>query len=186
MPKPLRTLTALPAMDKATGELTVIVETPKGSRSKYAYDPECGAYQLKFVLPQTMAFPVDFGFVPSTLGQDGDPLDVVLLLDERLAVGTKVSCRLIGAIKAKERAQGGEWERNDRLLAVAIHAHAFEQWHAMADVPSDFLGEIEAFFESYNRLHGKDFRVSDRLNRGPAEKLLRKGMKRFRKAQSRV
>ena len=93
---------------------------------------------------------------------------------------------MIGAIKAKERAQGGEWERNDRLLAVAIHAHAFEQWHAMADVPSDFLGEIEAFFESYNRLHGKDFRVSDRLNRGPAEKLLRKGMKRFRKAQSRV
>lgn len=146
MPKPLRSLTTLPALDKETGDLTVVVETPKASRSKYAYDPECGAYELKFVLPETMAFPVDFGFVPSTLGQDGDPLDVVLLLDQSLAVGTKVRSRLIGAIKAKERAQDGEWERNDRLLAVAIHAHAYEQWRSLNDVPNTFLREIEAFF----------------------------------------
>jgi inorganic pyrophosphatase len=181
MPKPLRSLTSLPARDKETGDLTVIVETPKGSRSKYAYDPECGAYELKFVLPESMAFPVDFGFVPSTLGQDGDPLDVVLLLDHSLAVGTKVRCRLIGAIKAKERAQGENWERNDRLLAVAIHAHAYEQWHSLDDVPDTFLREIEAFFESYNKLHQKDFRVEDRLDREQAERQLKIGLKRYRK-----
>lgn len=182
MPKPLRSLTALPATNKETGELTVIVETPKGSRSKYAYDPGCGAYELKFVLPETMTFPVDFGFVPSTLGQDGDPLDVILLLDERLAVGTKVSCRLIGALKARERSEEGEWERNDRLLAVASRARTYEPWRSLADVPVAFLREIEAFFESYNRIHGKDFRIEDRLDREPAEKLVRKGMKLYRKA----
>jgi inorganic pyrophosphatase len=184
MPKPLRSLTTLPALDKETGDLTVIVETPKGSRSKYAYDPACGTYELKFVLPETMAFPVDFGFVPSTLGQDGDPLDVVLLLDQSLAVGTKVGCRLVGAIKAKERAQDGDWERNDRLLAVAIHAHAFEQWRSLDDVPNTFLREIEAFFESYNHLHGKGFRVEDRLEREAADKLLKKGMKLYRRAEA--
>jgi inorganic pyrophosphatase len=182
MSKPLRPLTSLPPLDKETGDLTVIVETPKSSRSKYAYDAECGAYELKFVLPESMAFPVDFGFVPSTLGEDGDPLDVVLLLDHSLAVGTKVRCRLIGAIKAKERALGEVWERNDRLLAVAIHAHAYEDWHSLDDVPDAFLREIEAFFESYNKLHEKDFRVQGRLDHERAEKLLKKGLKRFRKA----
>ena len=161
----------------------MIVETPKGSRSKYAYDPECGAYELKFVLPDTMAFPVDFGFIPSTLGEDGDPLDVVLLLDVSLAVGTNVRCRRRGALKAKERDEEGSWERNDRPLAVAAHARIFEGWHAMTDVPSSFLREIVAFFETYNRIHGKDFKVSDNvLDRDGAGKLLRKGMKLFRKA----
>ena len=182
MVKPLKSLTSLPALDEETGELTVIVETPKGSRSKYAYDPECGAYELKFVLPDTMAFPVDFGFIPSTLGEDGDPLDVILLLDESLAVGTKVRCRLIGALQAKERDEEGSWERNDRLLAVASHARIFEGWQAMVDVPSSFLREIVAFFETYNRIHGKDFKVTDTLDEDGAGKLLRKGMKLFGKA----
>lgn len=183
MPKPLRSLTRLPAVNTETGDLTVIVETPKGSRSKYAYDPACGAYELKFVLPEGMSFPVDFGFIPSTLGQDGDPLDVILLLDESLAVGTKVNCRLIGAIKARERAPDEVWERNDRFLAVASGAHAFEGWQSLADVPNSFLRDIESFFEKYNRLHGKEFSVDDRVDRRPAEKLLRKGTKLFKKAR---
>ena len=165
--------------DKKSDDLTVIIETPKGSRSKYAYDPETGTFTLKFVLPEGMTFPVDFGFVPSTQGEDGDPLDVIILLDEGLAVGTKVSARLVGAIEAEERERDGEWERNDRLLAVATHAHAYEKAHDLGDLNPNLLTEIEEFFTRYNKLHGKEFRVKERVDAKAAGKLVKKGIAAF-------
>src|ERR1700757_4685700 len=68
--------------DERTGELRVVIETPKGSRNKYDYDPDCDCLELATVLPEGMSFPYDFGFVPSTLGEDGEPLDVLVLMDE--------------------------------------------------------------------------------------------------------
>ncbi len=173
-------LTQIKNRDVESDELVVVVETPKNSRSKYAYDEETGAFELKFVLPEGDLFPVDFGFVPSTLADDGDPLDVVLLLDESLAVGTKVRVRLVGAIKAKERENDGEWDRNDRLIAVAVHAHTFEGAHSIEDLDPKLLQTIEEFFERYNRLHGKAFKVKQRVGAADAAALLKKGCKKFK------
>ena len=69
-----------------------------------------------------MTFPFDFGFVPSTLGEDGDPLDILVLMDAPVVPGCVIRARLIGAIEAKQKAKGESWERNDRLIAVAVHA----------------------------------------------------------------
>ena len=68
-------LAQLPALDPEANEITAVIETPKGSRNKYNYDEDCGAFRLGGVLPAGMSFPFDFGFIPSTLGEDGDPLE---------------------------------------------------------------------------------------------------------------
>ncbi len=95
------------------GELwNVVIETPKGSRNKFDYDPELGLFRLGGVLPLGAVFPFDFGFVPSTLGGDGDPLDVLTLMDEPAFTGCLVTVRLLGVIEA-EQSEGGETTRND-------------------------------------------------------------------------
>src|SRR5258708_40081231 len=110
--------THLKAFDQDEADLvTVIIETPKGSRNKYAYDPEERIFALRKVLPAGMAFPYDFGFVPSTLADDGDPLDVLVLMDEPAFAGCKLTCRLIGVIEG-EQGDKKKAERNDRVVAV--------------------------------------------------------------------
>src|SRR3954471_14147255 len=95
-----------------------VIETPQGSRNKYKYDEESGLFILKKVLPAGSQFPYSFGFIPKTLAEDGDPLDVLVLADEPVPVGCIVPCRLIGVLRA-EQGKGHRMTRNDRLIAVA-------------------------------------------------------------------
>src|SRR4051795_3890858 len=98
----------------------VVIETPKGSRNKYRFDEELGLFVLGGVLPEGMSFPYDFGYLPATLGEDGDPLDVLLLMDEPAFCGCIVPSRLIGVIEAKQAEKNHKPRRNDRLLAVSV------------------------------------------------------------------
>jgi inorganic pyrophosphatase len=137
-------------------DLTVVIETPKGCQNKYAYEPRFWTFVLKGVLPAGAVFPFDFGFVPSTLGEDGDPLDVLVLMDAPAFAGCIVPSRLIGAIQA-EQTEDGETERNDRLLAVAANSMAHKAIKSLNDLREDLLGQIEHFFVSYNEVKGKKF-----------------------------
>jgi inorganic pyrophosphatase len=110
--------TQLKPIDKKDGLLQVIVETPAGSRNKFAFDPEQEIFALKKVLPAGMVFPYDFGFLPKTIAPDGDPIDVLLLMDEPAFPGIAVRARLIGIIEG-EQMDGKKRIRNDRLVAVA-------------------------------------------------------------------
>jgi inorganic pyrophosphatase len=110
-------LTQLPAWNPDSGLLNVVVDTPKGHRNKYKYDETQGLWRLSKVLPLGASFPFDFGFVPSTRGEDGDPVDVLVLLDEPSFPGCIVPARLIGILEA-EQTQEGKTIRNDRLVAV--------------------------------------------------------------------
>src|SRR5437868_13373634 len=101
--------------------VTVVIETPKGSRNKLKFDPATRKFKLSKVMPEGMMFPYDFGFVPSTKAEDGDPLDVLVLTDAPLFPGCLVECTLIGAIEAEQKEEG-ETERNDRLIAVATQS----------------------------------------------------------------
>src|SRR5436309_14730303 len=111
----------LSAFDKEQN-VQVVIETPKGSRNKYAWDAKLRLFQLKKVLPEGMAFPHDFGFIPSTEGEDGDPIDVLVLMDQPVFTGCLVKARLIGVIEGKQT-ERGKSARNDRLLAVADCSH---------------------------------------------------------------
>src|SRR5215831_2713463 len=134
-------LDRLPLVDKETGDYTVVLETPNGSHNKYKYDPECAAIRLGARLAEGLAFPFDFGFFPSTRGDDGDPLDVLLFLDDPLPPGCVATARLIGALEVEQREAGKPWERNDRLMAVATHAHTHETVKKLADLRPHLLPE---------------------------------------------
>ena len=108
----------LPAFDATTGDLNAIVDTPKGSRNKFKYDPRSGLFKLSGTLPLGNSFPFDFGYVPSTAGEDGDPLDVLILMDEPAFPGCLLKCRPIGIIEGEQRKKKSGKERNDRVVAI--------------------------------------------------------------------
>jgi inorganic pyrophosphatase len=110
------------------------------------------------LLPEGMMFPFDFGFIPSILGEDGDPLDVMVLMDAPAHVGCLIDIRLIGIIEGKQ-SEDGKTERNDRLLGVAIHSYDHEHLSTIDDVSKTLLDQVEAFFVSYNKQRGKKFSV---------------------------
>jgi inorganic pyrophosphatase len=145
----------LPWHDPITAEIIVVVETSRGSRNKYVFDPEYGQFRLKKVLPLGFSFPFDFGFIPSTRGGDGDPLDVLVLLDEPLPMGCLVKGQAIGVLEL-EQTQLGKTVRNDRVLVLPTAPACRNRMRCFADLPSDLLEQMEAFFIGYARLDGKD------------------------------
>jgi inorganic pyrophosphatase len=151
--------THLKAFSKDEANLiTVIIETPKGSRNKYAFDPKDRIFALKKVLPAGMAFPYDFGFVPSTRGGDGDPLDVLVLMDEAAFPGCKLLCRVIGVIEGEQGAKK-KAERNDRVVAVENDNHSYAHVKRIDDLGKRFERELEDFFVNYHRLSGEQYRI---------------------------
>lgn len=139
---------ALPTKLKSTTKddlLQVIIETPAGSRNKFAFDPEQGIFALKKVLPAGMSFPYDFGFLPQTLAPDGDPIDVLLLMDEPAYPGCLVPSRLVGVIEG-EQLNGKKKIRNDRLIAVADANHMYANIRRLKDLPPKWIKELQVFF----------------------------------------
>ena len=167
--------------DKKSGDLRAVIETPKGSRNKYRYDPNCDCFELATTLPDGTAFPFDFGFIPSTLGDDGDPLDVLVLMDSPIIAGCVLQCRAIGVIEAREKARGKRWEQNDRLIAVASHARTHEGVKTLHQLRPHTLDDIKAFFVDYNRLHDKRFEISGEHGPTRAAKLVKKGAAAYAK-----
>jgi inorganic pyrophosphatase len=160
------------------GCVMVVIETPKGSPNKLAFEPRYGTFVLKGVLPAGAVFPFDFGFVPSTRADDGDPLDVLVLMDAPVYPGCIVPSRLIGVIEA-EQTEDGVRERNDRLLAVAANSAAHRSIHQLSDLSQDLVAQIEHFF-SYNEMKGKRFEVKGRAGSKRARILVTAAMKKRR------
>jgi inorganic pyrophosphatase len=178
------TLIDLPVRDRETGDITVVVETAKGSHNKYKYDPECRALRLSAVLGEGLAFPYDFGFFPSTVGEDGDPLDVLLFLDHGVPPCTVVTARLIGVLEIRQRSEKEkQWTRNDRFFAVATHAHDHGHLETLDDLRSHMLDEIESFFGHYAGLNGKQLEVLARKGPRRAHKLLKAGARKFERGR---
>ncbi|MCA1619174.1 MAG: inorganic diphosphatase [Acidobacteria bacterium] len=163
--------------------LNVVVETPKGSRNKYEYDERLGLFKLGGVLLSGASFPFDFGFVPSTLGGDGDPLDVLVLMDEPAFAGCLVRTRLVGVVEAEQTERDGETTRNDRLVGVAADSRLLARVRTLEALGPDLLEEIEHFFVSYNAIKGKVFKPLGRFGPRRAMKLVEEGMKRFRRSR---
>jgi inorganic pyrophosphatase len=170
--KGLANPTRLKPMGKGEGLLQVVIETPKGSRNKFAFDPEQRVFSLKKVLPAGMTFPYDFGFLPQTLAPDGDPLDVLLLMDEPAYPGVVVRSRLLGVIEG-EQVEGKKKTRNDRLLAVAEANHLYANIKRWEDLPRTFMKELEEFFVNYHRLQGKEYRLLGCKDSVEAEQLIK-------------
>jgi inorganic pyrophosphatase len=154
----------------------VIIETPRGSRNKYKYNQQTGRMKFSKVLPEGMMFPYDFGFIPETKAEDGDPLDVLVLSDEPMFPGCELECRIVGVLRANQRENGKE-NRNDRLIAVVEGSVLYAGVHQLSDLEPAVLKQIEQFFTNYQKVRNIEFEVIDRGGSRAALALLRDSIK---------
>lgn len=144
--------------------ITAVVECPKGSANKYNYKPEGRHFVLSKIMPAGMVFPYDFGFIPNTKGEDGDPVDIILVSEVSTFPGCYVDCRVIGVIKAEQTERDGSTVRNDRFLAIPNVSQEFKDVSQLDHLPKNIISQIENFFKNYNEQAGKQFKVLECLN----------------------
>jgi inorganic pyrophosphatase len=149
-PSKLMNLKDLPIGDKMPNIINAIVEIPKGGRNKYEYDVDLGVFRLNRVLYSSMHYPEAYGFVPNTLWDDGDPLDILIFIDEPLETGILVDVKPIGILRMRD-----EKGSDDKILSVAINDPTYRAINDVREVPQHLLVEIEHFFTSYKSLEGK-------------------------------
>ena len=170
----MKTQSTLSAHPDGGRAIRAVIEVQAGSRQKYKYDPGSGFFVLHKTLPIGLSFPYDFGYIPDTMGEDGDPLDIVVFADQPLVVGSLVECRLIGIILATQE-EDGKWIRNDRLLGVASASRRYRRCRTFADLDPKALDELERFFETYNAEDGKTFKTRKRAGVRDAWAAFQKG-----------
>ncbi len=153
--------------------ITVVIETPKDSAQKYDFDPKFKGYCLSKVLPAGMVFPYDFGFIPHTKADDGDPIDVIVFSEFKSFPGCIMRCRVIGAIRANQQ-DGKKMIENDRFIAVPEATLVYKNIGSVEDLPTQFIDELQEFFINYNNLEGKKFEPVAVLNQKQATQLLKK------------
>jgi inorganic pyrophosphatase len=154
------------------GTVNAVIETPKGSRHKYKYRPDFQAIALDKAMPVGFVFPFDFGFIPRTRAEDGDPLDLLLLLDGAVFPGCVVPCRLVGAIEAEQTIEGRTL-RNDRLIATALRSIDYSGLNELPELNPFLLQQLEQFFITYLQAQGRRFRPLRRVGSEAAHDLLR-------------
>jgi inorganic pyrophosphatase len=140
-----------------SNNVNVIIETPKGTGSKYAYDPALDLFKLKKVLPAGIVFPYHFGFIPKTHGQDGGPLDVLVLMDEPSYPGCLIECRIVGVIEIEET-KNRQRIRNDRFIAAALESRHYDRQQNITDLSQHKLREILNFLSAYTALSKKNIK----------------------------
>ncbi len=178
---PAHPFATLTPFDEDDAELlNVVIEAPKGSRNKFDFDPERGLFYVGGVLPAGAVFPYDFGFIPATLGDDGDPVDIMVLTDDgsQAFAGCLITTRLLGGIKAEQGKPGEKSERNDRLIGVMHKSREYGKARSIDDVPVEIMEDIEHFFRSYNMAKGIEFRPLGRCGPQEARELLEAGRKK--------
>ena len=138
------------------GWIEIVVEIPRGSRNKYEFDHERGIFRLDRVLYSSVHYPTDYGFIPGTLSLDGDPLDVLVVVDEATFTGCHVRARPIGTLIMVD--EKGE---DEKILAVPHDDPRFTQTRRLSDLPSHWPLEIAAFFRTYKELQGVQTEVRE-------------------------
>ena len=162
------------------GAVNVFIETPKGSRHKYDLDSS-GLFRIGLELPEGVTFPFSFGFVPNTLAEDGDALDIMLVTAGSVPSGALIESRLIGVLKM-ENDEDGKMARNDRVVAVANMSRIFGGTTTLSEMLDGFAWDLEEFFDTYNRMIERPFRIIGRGEKDEAMDMLEKAEARKREA----
>jgi inorganic pyrophosphatase len=155
----------------------VVIETPAGSRNKYTWDPRQRAFELGKVLPEGMVFPYDFGFVPRTRGGDGDPIDVLVLMDYPAFPGCRLDVRAIGVVQGEQVRKKGK-VRNDRLIAVAVKSHRYAEIRTLEELGEEVVAGLEQFFTVYHLHDRKKFEVVGKKGPRGARRIIAKAARR--------
>ncbi|MBZ9570994.1 inorganic diphosphatase [Methanobrevibacter sp. TMH8] len=134
--------------------INAVIEIPKGSRNKYEYDKEMEAFALDRVLYSSVVYPADYGFIPQTIYDDGDPMDIMVLMEQPTFPGCVIASRPIGIMGMID---GGD--KDYKILAVPVDDPKFKDINNISDLPSHLLDEIKEFFLTYKNLEGKKVEV---------------------------
>ena len=145
-----------------------VVEAPAGSRVKVYYDPDSNGFRVGKFLPLGLAFPLDFAFIPSTLGGDGDPVDVLILPEAPLPVGSIVKVRILGVLEVQQQKGNKRPKRNDRVIARLTESRLFSQVNHIDQLGEKFVHEIAVFFQTYKAMRGQTHEV---INVGGPERV---------------
>ena len=154
----------------------VVIEIPKGSKNKYELDKETGLLRLDRVLHSAVYYPADYGFIPRTFCDDGDPLDALVLSQEPVHPLTIVEARAIGVMRMRD-----EKGIDDKIVAVSIRDPAFVDYHDKAELPAHLLREVRRFFEDYKALEHKQVVVEDMLGPAQAIDIIRESLELYRR-----
>lgn len=155
--------------------MDVIIESPKGSRQKYTFDKEAKLFRLKKVLAPGLVFPFDFGFIPGTHGEDGDPLDILVLSEYQGFPGCIMDVRLIGCLQATQSTGGKKSYRNDRFIGILEQSNAFDRYMSLEELPDTLIDSIKLFFTTYLQAEGKSIHWEENLNARQAVEKLKAG-----------
>ena len=154
--------------------VNAIIEIPKGSRAKYEIDKDSGLIKLDRVLRGSMMYPLHYGIIPQTLFDDGDPLDIMVLMQVTVVPLTLVSCRVIGVMRMID--QGVE---DDKILAVAEGDPSVSDIQDVADLSESLKLELKDFFENYTVLEGKKVEITGFLDRQKAADAIEYSLKLY-------
>ena len=153
----------------------VVIEVPKGSKNKYELDKESGLLRLDRVLYSAVHYPADYGFIPRTYCDDGDPLDALVLSQEPVFPLTVVQARAIGAMRMRD-----EKGLDDKIIAVSVSDPAFADYTDHPQLPAHALREIKRFFQDYKALEHKQVVVEDFMPAAEAVRILREALDLYR------
>jgi inorganic pyrophosphatase len=163
------------------GDVHAVVETPRGSAAKLEYDPELKTFVLSKSLMLGLTYPYDWGFVPSTKGEDGDPLDVLIIHDVATCPGLVLQCKIIGVLEVLQK-EKGRTIRNDRLIAVPRYSHREKSDHDARNLPKQVRQEIEKFFIATDELDDKKLKFLAWKGPNTGEKLIATAAKKFKQS----
>ncbi|MBH5320998.1 inorganic diphosphatase [Aurantiacibacter sediminis] len=172
---------SIPARDD-NGLLQAFIECPSGSRHKVDLDKKLGVMRWALELPAGVTFPANFGFVPSTLADDGDALDVIVLAGGPLPSGSIVAVRPV-AVLAMSQTENGEMVRNDRIVCVPPLCRSYGEMQDLGDLRTGLMWELGDFFRSYNHMIDRDIEVHDAEDREAAEQAVEKAITAYEHAQ---
>jgi inorganic pyrophosphatase len=177
MPKDL---SRLPAQDDR-GRFNAVIEVPKGSEVKLTYDPEMGAFRFSRALVLGLSYPFDWGFIPSTRAPDGDPLDVMVLLEARTFPGVVIPCRPVGVVELEQDAKNGKGrQRNDRVIAAPAGSGRSQEIQHVRELDRRLREELEQFFVSATFFEGKNPKILGWKGPKTAHQLIAQARKQFR------
>ncbi|QQK07471.1 inorganic diphosphatase [Miniphocaeibacter halophilus] len=153
-----------------------MIEIPKGSSNKYEFDHEKNVIKLDRCLFSPMFYPADYGFVPETLSEDGDPIDILVLMKNPTFPGCMIESRIIGMFKMAD-----DKGNDEKLIAVPIHDPRYDEVYSLGDLSSHTEREFEHFFKEYKRLENKKVEIGGWYNVADAIKALEKSREAYKK-----